>query len=60
MPALPLPGVIVEPLPEAIIPVVAEVKEKPKRRLFKLLLLTVLAGGGYLAYAYSSGLAPFA
>ena len=60
MPALPLPGAIVEPLPEAIIPVVAEVKEKPKRRLFKLLLLTVLAGGGYLAYAYSSGLAPFA
>ena len=60
MPAIPLPGVIVDPLPEAIIPVVAEVKEKPKRRLFKLLLLIVLAGSGYLAYAYSSGLAPFA
>ena len=60
MPAIPLPGAIIEPLPGAIIPAVAEVKEKPKRRLFKLLLLAVLAGGGYLAYAYSSGLAPFA
>lgn len=58
MPAIPLPGVILEPLPEVI--VATATVSKPKRRVFKLLLVIVLAGVGYLAYAYSSSLAPFA
>ena len=59
MPALPLPGAILEPLPAVVVPVIAETSTKPKRRIFKLLLVGILAGIGYLAYAYSSGAAPF-
>lgn len=59
MPALPLPGAILEPLPDVIVPAIAEVKAKPKRRLFKLLVVGVLLGAGYLAYAYFSGAPPF-
>ena len=58
MPAIPLPGALLVPLPEVI--VATATASKPKRRVFKLLLVTVLAGVGYLAYAYSSSLAPFA
>ena len=58
MPALPLPGVIVEPI-KAILPSIVAEKVKPKRRVFKLLVVAILAGIGYLAYAYSSGAAPF-
>ena len=59
MPALPLPGAILEPLPAVVVPVITETATKPKRRIFKLLLVGILAGIGYLAYAYSSGAAPF-
>ena len=59
MPALPLPGAILEPLPAVVVPEITETTTKPKRRIFKLLLVGILAGIGYLAYAYSSGAAPF-
>ena len=62
MPTLPLPGVILEPLPEiSIAPLLATVPVKPKRRKFRMLVIVlVLSGLGYLAYAKFSGLAPFA
>tara|TARA_B100000459_G_scaffold146887_1_gene114302 strand:+ start:2286 stop:2999 length:714 start_codon:yes stop_codon:yes gene_type:complete len=59
MPALPLPTALVAELPDAIIPASTDVEVKPKRRIFKLLLVATLAGVGYLGYAYSSGMAPF-
>lgn len=59
MPALPLPNTLIAELPEAILPVLPEAKAKPKRRVFKLLIVITLAGLGYLGYAYFSGLAPF-
>ena len=58
MPALPLPGAILETVPEMTIATITP--PKPKRRVFKLLLLSVLVGVGYLVYAYSSSLTPFA
>ena len=61
MPAIPLPGVIIDPLlglPGATL--VAEKVKKPKRRIFKLLLFTVVVGAGALAYAVTTGVAlPF-
>ena len=59
MPALPLPNTLIAELPEAILPVLPEAKAKPKRRVFKLLIVITLAGLGYLGYAYFSGIAPF-
>lgn len=59
MPALPLPNTLIAELPEAILPVLPEAKAKPKRRVFKLLIVITLTGLGYLGYAYFSGLAPF-
>ena len=60
MPAIPLPGVIIDPL--LVLPgatLVAGAAKKPKRRIFKLLVLLTLAGAGYLIYAKVSGIAPF-
>ena len=61
MPAIPLPGVIIDPLlglPGATL--VAEKVKKPKRRIFKLFLFTVVVGAGALAYAVTTGVAlPF-
>jgi CheY-like chemotaxis protein len=60
MPAIPLPGVIIDPL--LVLPgatLVASATKKPKRRIFKLLVLLSLVGVGYLIYAKVSGIAPF-
>jgi len=60
MPAIPLPGIIIDPLlalPAATL--VAGLSKKPKRRLFKMMILLTLAGVGYLIYAKVSGIAPF-
>ncbi len=60
MPAIPLPGVIIDPL--LVLPgptPVSGTVKKPKRRIFKLLVLLNLVGVGYLIYAGVSGIAPF-
>ena len=60
MPAIPLPGVIIDPL--LVLPgatLVAGAAKKPKRRIFKFMVLLTLAGAGYLIYAKVSGIAPF-
>jgi len=60
MPAIPLPGVINDPLLSFPgVTLVADAVKKPKRRIFKLMVVLILAGAGYLVYAKVSGIAPF-
>ena len=60
MPAIPLPGVIIDPLLSFPgVTLVADAVKKPKRRIFKLMVVLILAGAGYLVYAKVSGIAPF-
>lgn len=56
MPALPLLGLPINPLPDLETVLLAEKPVKPKRRIFKLLILLTLAGVGALVYASQSGL----
>jgi CheY-like chemotaxis protein len=56
MPALPMPGVSIHPLPDLETVLLAENTPKPKRRLFKVLIILTLAGIGALVYASQNGL----
>ncbi|MBT60923.1 MAG: hypothetical protein CMA63_05155 [Euryarchaeota archaeon] len=55
LPGLPLPSLVAElpPLIATVAP--SEEVAKPKRRVFKLLLLAVLAGAGYAGYLLYTG-----
>ncbi len=55
MPALPMPGVSIHPLPDLETVLLAENTPKPKRRIFKVLVILTLAGIAALVYASQNG-----
>ena len=56
MPALALPGVLIQPLPDLQATLLTEDKPKPKRRMFKFLIILTLVGIGAFVYASQNGL----